>query len=671
MIILLAAVVGNDTAAQQNIAVAQGQNATINGTTVDENGAAYDLTGKPLRFRANREDGTAIIDVLATVAVPSTGNWTVPLASSVTDDIPPQQGRYDVWVNTSGVEWERAVPSSEFWILDAIVDQGDPVSSPGPDMLLVGIPVPTVENVGKAIVLTDEDPATLEYSDIPGAVLTFATIAERDAYPATEGVSCIVLDNGSGNPQEFVYTSADLWDTLDSVVALVAGTNVTIDDSDPAYPVISASGGGGAVDTVTATDGSIVVDNADPANPTVGLGAVPFATVQTALAAADGDVDLNGQALTGLAPGVAATDALTVGQLVGRDLTLGVASIGESHPADPADGIWAYSTTDATAILDQWSPMLSVGGAGWKSSTVTTWAALTAYATGDHVRPTAPNGYTYVNNSFPGTSLGVEPVWPTVLGDTITDGGDVIWTCYRDVPDAAGSVAARIGVQALVEGGDYEPTVALGIVQTIHDNPSQLLARIRGTTRKAGIRIDRGHDDLEVLAPTVTIDSSTAGNGPALKLVATVAGWSSLHIEYAGMSYLLNQAELGMWRNEYSNVSEEHSVYDSDVYAVPHDPYVFTARYQDVSATPDKSFMRWRMWENISAASNALRVETFAGALLFAVDSAGRPQFSAANEQTTVGAAGAASALPATPSAYFKVKDSDGNVFVIPAYAAS
>lgn len=39
--------------------------------------------------------------------------------------------------------------------------------------------------------------------------------------------------------------------------------------------------------------------------------------------------------------------------------------------------------------------------------------------------------------------------------------------------------------------------------------------------------------------------------------------------------------------------------------------------------------------------------------------------------QTTVGAAGGASALPITPTKFFKVKDSAGTTLVIPAYAAS
>lgn len=43
----------------------------------------------------------------------------------------------------------------------------------------------------------------------------------------------------------------------------------------------------------------------------------------------------------------------------------------------------------------------------------------------------------------------------------------------------------------------------------------------------------------------------------------------------------------------------------------------------------------------------------------------------AGDEQTTVGAAGGASALPATPTKYLKVIDSAGTTLVIPAYAAA
>lgn len=56
----------------------------------------------------------------------------------------------------------------------------------------------------------------------------------------------------------------------------------------------------------------------------------------------------------------------------------------------------------------------------------------------------------------------------------------------------------------------------------------------------------------------------------------------------------------------------------------------------------------------------------------FQIENTGVPRWNAtANQQTTVGAAGAASALPATPTKYLKVKDSAGTVLVIPAYAAA
>lgn len=46
----------------------------------------------------------------------------------------------------------------------------------------------------------------------------------------------------------------------------------------------------------------------------------------------------------------------------------------------------------------------------------------------------------------------------------------------------------------------------------------------------------------------------------------------------------------------------------------------------------------------------------------------GRFRFGSANVQATVGAAGAASALPATPSKYLRFEDSDGTQLVVPAY---
>lgn len=68
----------------------------------------------------------------------------------------------------------------------------------------------------------------------------------------------------------------------------------------------------------------------------------------------------------------------------------------------------------------------------------------------------------------------------------------------------------------------------------------------------------------------------------------------------------------------------------------------------------------------------ALEVQDSAAAALFAITAAGRPKWSAAAlAQTTVGAAGGAAALPATPTKYLQVVDSAGTTLVVPAYAAA
>lgn len=58
-------------------------------------------------------------------------------------------------------------------------------------------------------------------------------------------------------------------------------------------------------------------------------------------------------------------------------------------------------------------------------------------------------------------------------------------------------------------------------------------------------------------------------------------------------------------------------------------------------------------------------------AQLWTIGAAGHPKWASATlAQTTVGVAGAASALPATPTKYLQVRDSAGTLLVIPAYLA-
>lgn len=72
-----------------------------------------------------------------------------------------------------------------------------------------------------------------------------------------------------------------------------------------------------------------------------------------------------------------------------------------------------------------------------------TWLAITPYSVGDSVVPTVSNNYQYVATSITtGISGGTQPTWPTVVGNTVVDGG-VTWTC-QTLSDANGWRGARI-----------------------------------------------------------------------------------------------------------------------------------------------------------------------------------------------------------------------------------
>ena len=63
------------------------------------------------------------------------------------------------------------------------------------------------------------------------------------------------------------------------------------------------------------------------------------------------------------------------------------------------------------------------------------WVTATAYVLGNYVRPTTVSKY-YYECTTAGTSGATEPLWPTVPGNTITD-GSVVWTCRLSTPGAA------------------------------------------------------------------------------------------------------------------------------------------------------------------------------------------------------------------------------------------
>lgn len=105
-----------------------------------------------------------------------------------------------------------------------------------------------------------------------------------------------------------------------------------------------------------------------------------------------------------------------------------------------------------------------VGPSQW-----TTWAAASPYAVGAYVIPTAAHltgSYYKCTAITTGISGGTEPVWPTLLGNTVVDGG-VTWTCeysesleYQEMAEFDANLAASVNG---VDGGCYSPSSLITI----------------------------------------------------------------------------------------------------------------------------------------------------------------------------------------------------------------
>jgi len=128
------------------------------------------------------------------------------------------------------------------------------------------------------------------------------------------------------------------------------------------------------------------------------------------------------------------------------------------------------------------------------------WAASTAYALGDVVRPTTRNSFAYECTTA-GTSGATEPTWPTTAGTTVTD-GTVVWTARTN--RALTENAAMVGSDFTISNG-----VTSGRRVTIAQKTS-INVHTSGTADHVAL-VDDGTRSL-IYVTTATAQALTAGN---------------------------------------------------------------------------------------------------------------------------------------------------------------
>lgn len=271
------------------------------------------------------------------------------------------------------------------------------------------------------------------------------------------------------------------------------------------------------------------------------------------------------------------------------------------------------------------------------------------YMFGAHVDLSAAiNNAAYVSDTVNGINHfdgfvqggGLYPYLQIAYDGEIKWGDGAITTGFTSIRrESDGSIAFKPNG---VEKVRFQPAGNVGINTT---TPSNMLT-VDAASAQLRIRTVpnryRGDFDMSATGMTFTAYDDTGAVFMPYVVQAAQAQW---RIGFTEKMRLDGNGDVGMGTNNPQ----------SGLHVVSRSQFWPAIRAQGAASQSDPIFI----CQNSSAAK------------LFSVTAAGIPTWdAAANQQTTVGAAGGASALPATPTKYLKVVDSAGTTLVIPAYAA-
>ncbi len=145
--------------------ISKGEDVTYYMTCINENGEARDITGHTFAAGImSPSTGAEVVNRLGSIDSAEGGIAIVVINDGDTVDVAPDAYVLSVYVNDGTNDWQP-LPLSPVYIVQSASLPGASATPPGPAMLLIGVPVPTQEDIDNQRVLSPTvlDPTTLEW----------------------------------------------------------------------------------------------------------------------------------------------------------------------------------------------------------------------------------------------------------------------------------------------------------------------------------------------------------------------------------------------------------------------------------------------------------------------------------------------------------------------------